>query len=462
MRNARSGGFLLAMGAMALGLLAVLAVLANLGSMPAVPAALPVANTPATWPGPSVPATVDAGPGPSGGLASVDQRVAFWVQRVAANATDYSSTIALIDAYLDRLRATGSLSDLEGAQAALARATDLAPVNDADLVLRRGLVAYQLHDFTAARDAALELLELDPGVESGLALLGDALMELGDVAQARAAYEDEGLEPLAASPAVLARLARVDLIMGDVAAAEAKLRAAVAAERVTGFPDREAAQIYQLAELLRGENRIEEASAAYTDALALLPEHVPSLAGLARVREAQGRRAEAIELLERATAILPSPQFVAELGDLHALAGDAEAAEDAYALVERIAEVAHATGAVYDRVLVVFLADHSRRIDDAVALAEAEIDTRHDVYGHDALAWALYRAGRLDEASEEADAAMRLGTRDGRILYHAGLIAAAQGREADALDLLSRAADHAAALPPLQVPALEAALASLR
>lgn len=392
-------------------------------------------------------------------VASLDERVAFWETRVAANATDYSSTIALIDAYLDRVRSTGDLSDLERAQDALDRARSLAPVGDVRLLLRAGQVAFTLHEFNEARDAATEALERDPGNETAVALLGDSSLELGDEAAALEAYQE--LEPLAATAPVLTRLARYDLLTGDDEAAEYKMRAAIAASEVEGFAEQIASYRYQLAELLRGENRVEEAARVYELILESAPDHVPALGGLARIREAQGRRPEAIELLERATARLPTPQLVADLGDLHALDGDEDAAAESYALVERIAEVAQATGSVYDRQLILFLADHERRIEDAVSLAEAEIATRTDVYGYDALAWALFRSQRFEEADEAARQAMRLGTPDGRIFYHAGLIAEARGRDSEALDLLTRAAEHRSALPPLQVPVLEAAIDAL-
>ena len=94
-------------------------------------------------------------------------------------------------------------------------------------------------------------------------------------------------------------------------------------------------------ELHRSAGQLAEAEAAYEQALEMLPGHIPATAGLARIREAQGRRAEAITLLEAATARLPQPELVAALGDLYALAGDAAAAERQYALVERIGEVGH-------------------------------------------------------------------------------------------------------------------------
>ena len=118
-----------------------------------------------------------------------------------------------------------------------------------------------------------------------------------------------------------------------------------------------------------------EAEAAYEQAIEMLPGHIPATAGLARIHEAEGRRAEAITLLEAATARLPQPELVAALGDLYALAGDAAAAERQYALVERIGAVGTAGGSVYDRQLILFAADHDRDVATAVQAAEAALRT---------------------------------------------------------------------------------------
>jgi tetratricopeptide (TPR) repeat protein len=42
------------------------------------------------------------------------------------------------------------------------------------------------------------------------------------------------------------------------------------------------------------------------------------------------------------------------------------------------------------------------------------------VYGDDALAWALARAGRCDEALPLAEGALRLGTKDPLLYFHRG------------------------------------------
>jgi tetratricopeptide (TPR) repeat protein len=149
------------------------------------------------------------------------------------------------------------------------------------------------------------------------------------------------------------------------------------------------------------------------------------------------------------------------LGDLYALDGNHDKAAQEYALVDGIAEVARAAGSVYDRQLTIFDADHDRDLQGAVARAKEELAVRGDVYGYDALAWALYKSGDLAGAAAAAQRALALGTPDSRIAFHAGLIAAAQGRSAVADALLRRAVAGSSMLPPLQVPVAQAALAAL-
>ena len=87
-----------------------------------------------------------------------------------------------------------------------------------------------------------------------------------------------------------------------------------------------------------------------------------------------------------------------------------------------------------------FLAERGRKISDAVALAEEAAAKRRDVHTMDALAWAYFKSGRLEDARRASDQAIRTGTRDGRILYHAATIRRMTGDNAGAQSLLDRAA----------------------
>ncbi len=83
---------------------------------------------------------------------------------------------------------------------------------------------------------------------------------------------------------------------------------------------------------------------------------------------------------------------------------------------------------VVDVDLAVFEADHG---DPEAALRYATVahDAAATVRAADAVAWALHRLGRHAEAAPFAAEALRLGSIDPIIRYHAGAIAAATGDE---------------------------------
>jgi tetratricopeptide (TPR) repeat protein len=412
-------------------------------------------------PAPPVPDVLDGAPALDAagtlGLLPPDQRVAFWEARVAAGGS-FLDLIHLADAYLDRSRASGALDDLQRAATALDRAAKTAPYPE-QVTVRRALVAFALHDFAGAIRRADAVLAETPTDLAALGVAGDARLETGDVDGARHRYEK--LARFAPSPAAWSRLGRLAYLTGDADGAIRLVSRAVAAARDEGAPDAVAFYQFQIGELRRAGGDVAEAAVAYEAALAALPDYVPAMAGLAATREATGDRAAAIRLLERATARLPQPELVAALGDIYALDGRTADAERQYRLVESIAKLASAGGSVYDRQLIVFAADHQRNVQEAVARARADLAVRGDIYGHDALAWALFRAGELAEAAMEAEAALALGTPDPRLAYHAGMIAAASGDAQGATALLRRAVAGAAFLPPLQAQAAREALSGL-
>jgi tetratricopeptide (TPR) repeat protein len=390
--------------------------------------------------------------------AAIDHEIGLWSASLDLNEGNFIAAGTLGALYLQRARLTGELADYGRALEAADRSIEADPIYWSGHALRAS-VLFAMHDFSGALDEARATYEAAPDQLEALAVIGDASLELGDLDAAETAFLELG--GAAPSPPVWSRLAHLAFIRGDADRALQLVSQSVAA--TDGRTDPAAAAFYrfQLGDLHRASGDLPAAAAAYMDALSALPGYLPTTAGLARVREAQGRRAEAIALLEEAAARVPQPELLAALGDLYALDGDAAAAERQYALVKRIGDVAAATGSVYDRQLVLFAADHDRDLPEAIARARAELAIRHDIYAHDALAWALFKAGQTDEAAAEAEAALALGTQDPRLAYHAGMIAAAQGRTDDARRLLTLAMEGAAYLPPLQVPVLEQAIADL-
>ena len=81
---------------------------------------------------------------------------------------------------------------------------------------------------------------------------------------------------------------------------------------------------------------------------------------------------------------------------------------------------------VVDLDFALFEADHGDP-SRALQLAQAAYETAPTIRAADAVAWAFHRLGRDAEAQPFVDEALRLGSRDPLLRYHAGAVAAALG-----------------------------------
>jgi tetratricopeptide (TPR) repeat protein len=394
-----------------------------------------------------------------GGLERIGAAIGTWTANLDRDPADFLAATNLATLYLARAQLTGDPADYDRALQAVDRALE----TDASLLGARVLRAralYASHDFAGAERAATALLADHPGLPQALAIQGDALLETGDYPGADAVYAQIGGPP---SAPLLARQARLAALTGSLERGRSVAAQAFAladADPATSAADR--SFYWLLAGALAFQaGDLERALDDYRAAVEAWPDSAMALAGLGRARAATGDLAGAIRAYERAVAIRPEPATLAALGDLLAVAGreaDAALRHDqvrAFAAIEREA-------GLFGRSIVLFYADHGEAVDEAVTLASAELEARTDVYGWDASAWALYAAGRFDEADAAMTRARAHDTEDAVLDYHAGMIAAALGREAEAAELLEAALDRNPAFDPIGAERARQTLAQLR
>ena len=394
----------------------------------------------------------------------VEGTIRFLEDRVKADPKDFIAYNKLGGYYLLRLRETGDVKYLELAERAARASLKSIPAEQNP----GGLAAltraeFTAHNFTAAHEHATQLTRLEPRKSYPYELLGDALLELGDYDKAETAFTQ--LERLsgAQSMSALLRRARVSLLRGrfDETRDSYQFALALALDQVP--PDRETVAWcrWQLGEVAFAQGDYEAAEKSYREALTTFPDYYRAVASLGRVRAARGDLQGAIAQYEQVTKRLPDPAYVATLGDLYKLAGREREAATQYALVEQIARLSALNGQLYNRQLALFYADHDLKPAEAYELAQREYQLRHDIYGADAVAWTALKAGKIGEAQAAMKEALKLGTRDARLLYHAGLIARAAGDVAAAADYLKRALALNRQFDPLQTTFAQAALAEV-
>jgi tetratricopeptide (TPR) repeat protein len=417
---------------------------------------------------PLAPAVADLDTGASSGVSSsadvarLNADIQFWSARFRAHPLDFVSATQWAINEVSLGRTTGDLSAYLRADAALDAALKTFADNPAALGYKGG-VLISLHRFEDARDLAKRVLAKHPNDSVALATLGDASLELGDMSTARTAFER--VNNLAPSSATLARLAHLEFVQGDTASAVRDAQVAVSKADDEGAEGERAAWYrYQLGEVLLSTGDQVGAEKAYGAAVTADDGSYLAHAGLSRALAARNDLDGAIRELSKAIAIVPQPDFLARRGDLYTLrghSGDSRRAMKDYALVEAEAKLAGEAANVYDRTLVLYLANHGLEADRAVSLATAELAIRKDVYGYDASAWALLAAGRPAEADAAMRQALAFGTKDAKLLYHAGMIALALGDRQTARTDLAAALDLDPGFDPLQASRVRQALESL-
>lgn len=300
-------------------------------------------------------------------------------------------------------------------------ALDAAP-NDRPATNLVGLVLLNDHKFDDARDLAAQILARSPEDLMALGTLSDALVEVGRYDEAIKAAEKMGhLKPNLPS---YVRASYLQWLRGDVKAAKESARLAVDAGRDPREPEPRCWALVQAAMMFWHEGDSSGADAGFEDALKACADYPPALVGRGRAAMAAGEFARAAEHLGRAYGQSPLVETAWLLGDAREAAGDAKGAEEA-----RAAVIKHGRQ-VDGRTLSLFFSTRNRDHEEAVSLAEAEKKVRDDIYTEDALAWALYRKGDIQGARAASDKAMALGTKDARLIYHAGAIRIAAGDKA--------------------------------
>jgi tetratricopeptide (TPR) repeat protein len=414
-------------------------------------------RSPATAPAPAAAVGLppDAPGIADGPLSQIDEAIAVWTGNLRRDEADFIAATNLAELYLARVRITSDSSDIARALDAATTALDANPQLLA-AVLLRGQAHFANHDFTMAASDARSVLDAQPDAPQALAALGDAQLELGDYDAAAATYAS--LAEASSGPAIDARRARLASLTGDLSGARALATSAAEAARSAGDTRPETLAWYEtlVGSLAFQAGDLQASTAAYRAALGAWDGSAAARAGLARATAAAGDLEGAIGLYEEAIAVLPRPDTLAALGDLYALTGRDADAQATYAKVAAVASLSPS-----DRQVALYLANHGRDAERAVALARQELRTRHDVYAHDTLAWALLAAGRVDEAAAEIGLARMQGTQDPLLDYHAGMIAAAAGRTAEARSILGTLLGDHPGFDPLQATRAAETLAAL-
>lgn len=329
--------------------------------------------------------------------------------------------------YLQKMRETTDYGYADRAQKLIDAALRRMPENYEALRVQNELDLFR-HDFPKVVTRAHLLATADARDAGNWAMLGDALMEMGDYDAAADAYQK--MVNLQGGLMSYNRIGWYRYVTGDVDGAIDMMLRAVR----NGRPNTEhtAWVLMELGHLYWRTGEWNEAEQAYNASLANFPRMHGSLYGLAQVAAARGHFDQAVASAKKAQSMAPLVEYSGLLADLYTVMQRPAEANRQLELVDLQAQLEAASGQKGNRAVALIYANHKRRLDDAIAVAEADLAVRKDVFTWDAYAWALLQSGRLDDAAKASRQALRAGTPDPLIYFHAGRIAEAQGESAKA------------------------------
>jgi len=358
--------------------------------------------------------------------------------------------------YIKKARKNGDFELNSKADLAVERALEISPANAEAQKLKASL-HLTFHRFREALEMGRKLQLEFPNDAFVYGVLTDANVELGNYTEAVAAAQKMiDLKPNTAS---YARVGHLRSLHGDHTGAVEMFKTAA---RTADPIDKEAQSwcLVQLGDEFWKNGNYSQAEKVYDEALQVFPDFHLAVAEKGRIRASQNDLEAAEKFLTDAQNKVPTAETIILLGDIYKLQGNTEKAGYQYGLVEAVEQKLGVKGA--QTRLALFWADQNIRLDEALSIAASEYDTRKDIYTADTLAWCLFKKGRLQEAKATITEAMRLKTKDARILYHAGMIENGLGNRKEAVELLENALKLNPSFDLLQAENARAALQELK
>ncbi len=368
-----------------------------------------------------------------------DGIISNYEQQVRQSPDSFLLLRLLADHYLRRFRERADVEDLLRAEQAAQRSLKIQPLQNgvSSMLLASALLSQ--HRFQEALHVVTEAQKSTLGDASLASLKASIQMELGDYESAH-----EFLQTLpsesdenSGSSAVLARYLE---LTHHLSSARQRMDSAMQqmdrfytnpAETRAWFHVRAGDLAFAAGDFTQSEQR-------YREAIALFPDDVAAMTGLARLYAAQHRWPQALEVANQGIDRVPLVETLAYKADAQQALGDLQGAADTADLIEVVARLSQVKG-IYDRALAVYYLDHHIHLPEALEIAQREVALRDDIYAEDTLAWAAAANGQCQTAQRAIQQATRYGTEDALLRFHHGMIALHCGDRETALQQLSEA-----------------------
>ena len=368
-----------------------------------------------------------------------DRLVAFWERATAEHHRgDFISPQQLADQYLQRYREHNDIDDVLRAERAARLSLAAHRAGNLAGELQLAAIDLTLHRFYEALAITKSVEHWDAGDDAMWIREASLDLEVGDYSAAEHRLDAVPRRDRNDSWSVIE--SRNLELTGHIAQARRLLAVASAYqnENFDAPAQQRAWYFFRQGEMAFEAGDNPGALADERQAVTIYPAYADAYRTLARIECAHHDWKDCLRDATTSAAGVPYPETLGYEADAQRALGDFAAArqtDDLIGAIARLGDAQHIT----DRLLALYYADHHERPQLAYAIARGELRSRDDVFTEDTLAWAAAMDGRWVEAERAAKRALRYGTQNALLDYHAAVIDQHLGRRSVAARLYARA-----------------------
>ncbi|MBI5472734.1 MAG: tetratricopeptide repeat protein [Ignavibacteriae bacterium] len=364
---------------------------------------------------------------------NAQKSVEYYREQIKISPQNPKHYVELAQLYIQEARVTALHHEyFPKAERLLDKALEIAP-DDFNALVTKASMQATLHRFEEAKLTIQKAIAINPHNAYAYGILCDTYVELGEYDEAvKTCDKMLSIRPDLRS---YARASYLREIFGDNRGAMIAMQMAGDA----GVPGQEARAwcFYNLGKVYLTEGKLDTAELIFHGILAERPKYAYALSGLAHVRAAQQQWDETVDLLRKAWESMPDHSFLEDLVAAYRAIDNKQLANKTTELVLQEFSDHIKEGWNVDKEFAMFCADHGIELGQALVSARREYERRpKNIDALDAYAWTLFKNGRAAEAKPLIEEAMRLGTHNVGMKYHAAMIYRALGESAKAATLL--------------------------
>lgn len=308
--------------------------------------------------------------------------------------------------------------------------------NSYEALMLRAFISMTQHQFANAKQQIQKAIAINSKNAFVWGVLCDAYVELGQYDSAVVACDSM----MAIRPDIRAysRASYLRELFGDPKGAMELMTQAVN----SGGPGEEskAWAAYTLGMLYLNAGKLDTADYIFQKTLEERPSYPYAIAGQALAKGMRGDYPAAAELLTRVMEVSSEHLFLEQLADLYLAMNKTQEAVGLQRKVIETFKQHEESGWNIDRELALFSANHRINLNDAVARAKRDHQTRPtNIDACDTYAWALFQNGSAAEALPLIRSAIRMNTQHATLFYHAAAIYAANNLRDSAAIMLNKA-----------------------